>query len=169
MAGSWAKIPILRAAMLAHPEAEWLWSVDVNAVFTDMDFSLPLAAYHDRYNLVLYGWPDKLFGGRGRGWGSTPACSSSATASGRWTSWTSGSGLPGAAAACGSAVGEQELRAAGAGRDGFTVATRCVHPLPADTRAGEAPPPETSPHLSPPLAALLREPICHHRGFRSVL
>ncbi|KAF8650828.1 hypothetical protein HU200_063735 [Digitaria exilis] len=29
----------VRAAMVAHPEAEW---VDSDAVFTDMDFSLPL-------------------------------------------------------------------------------------------------------------------------------
>jgi len=43
MVAFWAKIPIVRAAMLAHPEAEWVWWVDADAVFTDMDFSLPLA------------------------------------------------------------------------------------------------------------------------------
>ncbi|PWZ26024.1 putative glycosyltransferase 6 [Zea mays] len=60
MGGYWAKIPIVRAAMLAHPDAEWVWWVDSDAVFTDMDFSLPLAKYGGR-NFVVYGWPDKFF------------------------------------------------------------------------------------------------------------
>ncbi|KAL6654130.1 hypothetical protein ACP70R_007595 [Stipagrostis hirtigluma subsp. patula] len=60
MKGYWAKIPIVRAAMLAHPEAEWVWWVDEDAVFTDMDFSLPLAKYAGR-NFVLYGWPERFF------------------------------------------------------------------------------------------------------------
>ncbi|OQU83607.1 hypothetical protein SORBI_3005G144101 [Sorghum bicolor] len=60
MTGYWAKIPIVRAAMVAHPEAEWVWWVDSDAVFTDMDFSLPLAKYAGR-NLVVYGWPHKFF------------------------------------------------------------------------------------------------------------
>ncbi|XP_066341931.1 probable glycosyltransferase 6 [Miscanthus floridulus] len=60
MRGYWAKIPIVRAAMLAHPEAEWVWWVDSDAVFTDMDFSLPLAKYAGR-NFVVYGWPNKFF------------------------------------------------------------------------------------------------------------
>ncbi|RLM59002.1 putative glycosyltransferase 6 [Panicum miliaceum] len=51
MTGYWAKIPVVRAAMLAHSEVEWVLWVDSDAVFTDMDFSLPLAAY---------GWPDKI-------------------------------------------------------------------------------------------------------------
>jgi hypothetical protein len=66
MPGYWAKLPALRAAMLAHPEAEWLWWVDVDAVVTDMDFSLPLGTrYRDR-NLVLYGWPERFF--KDRSW-----------------------------------------------------------------------------------------------------
>ncbi|KAL6842915.1 hypothetical protein ACP4OV_027228 [Aristida adscensionis] len=60
MTGSWTKIPIVRAAMLAHPEAEWVWWVDEDAVFTDMDFSLPLHRYAGR-NFVLSGWPKTLF------------------------------------------------------------------------------------------------------------
>ena len=55
MSSYWAKIPIVRAAMLAHPEAEWIWWVDSDAVFTDMDFSLPLATRYAGYNLVAYG------------------------------------------------------------------------------------------------------------------
>jgi len=60
MTGYWAKIPIVRAAMLAHPEAEWVWWVDSDAVLTDMDFSLPLAARYGGRNFVAYGWPDKI-------------------------------------------------------------------------------------------------------------
>ncbi|KAL6654789.1 hypothetical protein ACP70R_008254 [Stipagrostis hirtigluma subsp. patula] len=60
MAWCWAKIPLVRAAMLAHPEAEWVWWVDEDAVLTDMDFSLPLAKYAGR-NFVLHGHPKKVF------------------------------------------------------------------------------------------------------------
>ncbi|KAK4749443.1 hypothetical protein SAY87_026892 [Trapa incisa] len=52
----WAKYPAVRAAMLAHPEAEWIWWVDSDAIFTDMDFILPLDRY-EGYNLVVHGWP----------------------------------------------------------------------------------------------------------------
>ncbi|KAG6422307.1 hypothetical protein SASPL_118874 [Salvia splendens] len=37
----WAKMAAVRAAMLAHPEAEWIWWVDSDAAFTDMDFLPP--------------------------------------------------------------------------------------------------------------------------------
>ncbi|CAN6372315.1 unnamed protein product [Urochloa humidicola] len=60
MTSYWAKIPIVRAAMLAHPDAEWIWWVDSDAVFTDMDFSLPLATRYAGKNFVAYGWPDKI-------------------------------------------------------------------------------------------------------------
>lgn len=60
MNGAWAKIPIMRAAMVSHPEAGWIWWVDSDAVFTDMDFSLPLATKYSGYNFVVYGWPDKI-------------------------------------------------------------------------------------------------------------
>ncbi|XP_048429909.1 galactomannan galactosyltransferase 1-like [Pyrus x bretschneideri] len=52
--GAWAKLPTLRAAMLAHPEAEWMWWVDSDAIVTDMDFKIPLERYKD-HNLVVYG------------------------------------------------------------------------------------------------------------------
>ncbi|CAA6657546.1 unnamed protein product [Spirodela intermedia] len=41
----WAKIPLVRAAMVAHPECEWIWWVDSDAIFTDMD-----------HHLVVHGW-----------------------------------------------------------------------------------------------------------------
>ncbi|CAD6253636.1 unnamed protein product [Miscanthus lutarioriparius] len=62
MVAYWAKIPAVRAAMLAHPDAEWVWWVDADAVFTDMDFSLPLARYNRHgHNLVVYGWEREVY------------------------------------------------------------------------------------------------------------
>ncbi|KAK4767685.1 hypothetical protein SAY86_015435 [Trapa natans] len=55
MRSFWAKYPAVRAAMLAHPEAEWIWWVDSDALFTDMDFALPLDRYRS-HNLVVHGW-----------------------------------------------------------------------------------------------------------------
>nr|QSB46675.1 transferase [Rubia yunnanensis] len=52
----WAKTPVVKAAMLAHPEAEWIWWVDSDAAFTDMDFTLPFDRYKD-HNMVIHGWP----------------------------------------------------------------------------------------------------------------
>uniref|UniRef100_A0ACD5YKN6 Uncharacterized protein n=1 Tax=Avena sativa TaxID=4498 RepID=A0ACD5YKN6_AVESA len=57
----WAKIPAVRAAMVAHPEAEWVWWVDSDAVLTDMDFRLPLPRYA-AHNLVVHGWPGLVYG-----------------------------------------------------------------------------------------------------------
>ncbi|KAJ3705259.1 hypothetical protein LUZ61_008964 [Rhynchospora tenuis] len=56
----WAKIPVIRAAMLAHPEAEWIWWVDSDAIITDMDFSLPLDRYRG-HNMVVNGWPQLIY------------------------------------------------------------------------------------------------------------
>ncbi|CAO2147050.1 unnamed protein product [Urochloa humidicola] len=60
MMSYWSKIPIMRAAMLAHPDAEWVWWVDSDAVFTDMDFSLPLTTRYARKNFVAYGVPKDI-------------------------------------------------------------------------------------------------------------
>ncbi|CAK9141117.1 unnamed protein product [Ilex paraguariensis] len=56
----WAKIPAVQAAMVAHPEAEWIWWVDSDAAFTDMDFKLPLDRYTN-HNLVIHGWPHLIY------------------------------------------------------------------------------------------------------------
>ncbi|XP_021837442.2 putative glycosyltransferase 7 [Spinacia oleracea] len=56
----WAKYPVVKSAMLAHPEAEWIWWVDSDAALTDMDFSLPLERYKE-HNLVIHGWPKLVF------------------------------------------------------------------------------------------------------------
>lgn len=55
MGSYWAKLPVIRAAMVAHPEAEWIWWVDSDALFTDMEFKLPLERYKN-HNLVVHGW-----------------------------------------------------------------------------------------------------------------
>ncbi|KAK9678455.1 hypothetical protein RND81_11G212700 [Saponaria officinalis] len=60
MSGYWAKYPVIRAAMMAHPEAEWIWWIDSDAIITDMDFNIPLEKYKD-YNLVVPGWPNLIF------------------------------------------------------------------------------------------------------------
>lgn len=56
----WAKYPVVRAAMLAHPEAEWIWWIDSDALFTDMDFELPLERYKG-HNLVVHGWTNLIY------------------------------------------------------------------------------------------------------------
>lgn len=66
----WAKIPVVRAAMVAHPEAEWIWWVDSDACITDMEFELPLEKY-DSFNLILHGWPRLVY--EARSWTSLNA------------------------------------------------------------------------------------------------
>ncbi|CAM6119298.1 unnamed protein product [Calypogeia fissa] len=60
MAGFWAKLPLLRKLMVAHPEVEWIWWMDSDAMFTDMHFELPLKKYKD-YNMVLHGWDELVY------------------------------------------------------------------------------------------------------------
>lgn len=60
LAGYWAKLPLIRRLMLSHPEVEWIWWMDSDALFTDMVFEIPLSKYND-YNLVIHGYPDLLF------------------------------------------------------------------------------------------------------------
>lgn len=56
----WAKIPVLRAAMVAHPEAEWVYWVDSDAAFTDMEFKIPFDRYKN-HNLVVHGWLKTIY------------------------------------------------------------------------------------------------------------
>eukprot|EP01018_Ginkgo_biloba_P028588 Gb_09703 [translate_table: standard] len=60
MAGYWAKLPLLRRLMLSHPEVEWIWWMDSDAMFTDMVFELPVEKYKD-YNFILHGWDDLVY------------------------------------------------------------------------------------------------------------
>ena len=60
MAGYWAKLPLLRRLMLSHPEVEWIWWMDSDAMFTDMVFEIPMSKYKG-YNLIIHGYSEKLF------------------------------------------------------------------------------------------------------------
>ncbi|EFJ06410.1 glycosyltransferase CAZy family GT34-like protein [Selaginella moellendorffii] len=59
----WVKLPLIRSFMLAHPEVEWLWWIDSDAVLTDMTFQFPSERYKD-YNLVIHGWEHLVYGER---------------------------------------------------------------------------------------------------------
>lgn len=60
LAGYWAKLPLIRRLMLSHPEVEWIWWMDSDALFTDMVFEIPVSKY-DNYNMVVHGYPDLMF------------------------------------------------------------------------------------------------------------
>ncbi|GAB4829102.1 Probable xyloglucan 6-xylosyltransferase 5 [Ancistrocladus abbreviatus] len=60
LAGYWAKLPLIRRLMLSHPEIEWIWWIDSDAMFTDMVFEIPMKKY-EHHNLVIHGYPDLLF------------------------------------------------------------------------------------------------------------
>ncbi|CAM6097735.1 unnamed protein product [Calypogeia fissa] len=60
MDGYWIKLPSVRKMMLAHPEAEWIWWMDSDALFTDMEFEMPMEKYAN-HNMVLHGFPWKVF------------------------------------------------------------------------------------------------------------
>ncbi|KAL3528424.1 hypothetical protein ACH5RR_007746 [Cinchona calisaya] len=59
MVGYWSKLPLIRRLMLSHPEVEWIWWMDSDALFTDMSFGIPVNKYND-YNLVVHGYKDLL-------------------------------------------------------------------------------------------------------------
>ncbi|KAL2945432.1 Xyloglucan 6-xylosyltransferase 1 [Bienertia sinuspersici] len=60
MSGFWAKLPLIRNLLLGHPEVEFLWWMDSDAMFTDMEFELPWEKY-EGYNLVMHGWKEMVF------------------------------------------------------------------------------------------------------------
>ncbi|XP_038974301.1 probable xyloglucan 6-xylosyltransferase 1 [Phoenix dactylifera] len=60
MAGFWAKLPLIRSLLLAHPEVEFLWWMDSDAMFTDMAFELPWDRYAP-FNLVMHGWNEMVY------------------------------------------------------------------------------------------------------------
>lgn len=70
MKSFWAKLPVVKAAMLAHPEAEWIWWIDSDAAITDMEFKVPLERYKD-HNMVVHGWPGEIY--QKRSWTSLNA------------------------------------------------------------------------------------------------
>ncbi|XP_057806037.1 xyloglucan 6-xylosyltransferase 2-like [Salvia miltiorrhiza] len=60
MSGFWAKLPLIRKLLLSHPEVEFLWWMDSDAMFTDMAFELPWERYKD-VNLVMHGWDEMIY------------------------------------------------------------------------------------------------------------
>ncbi|GAA0179344.1 transferase [Lithospermum erythrorhizon] len=60
MKSFWAKISLVRAAMMAHPEVEWIWWMDSDAMFTDMEFKIPFERY-SHHNFVVHGWPNLIY------------------------------------------------------------------------------------------------------------
>ncbi|XP_074328336.1 xyloglucan 6-xylosyltransferase 1-like [Apium graveolens] len=60
MAGFWAKLPLIRKLLLSHPEVEFLWWMDSDAMFTDMAFEIPWKRYEDR-NLIMHGWNEMVY------------------------------------------------------------------------------------------------------------
>ncbi|XP_047938538.1 probable xyloglucan 6-xylosyltransferase 5 [Salvia hispanica] len=60
MSGHWGKLLQIRQLMVAHPEAEWIWWMDSDALFTDMVFQIPFHRYRSS-NMIIHGYPDMLF------------------------------------------------------------------------------------------------------------
>ncbi|MQM03122.1 hypothetical protein Taro_035897, partial [Colocasia esculenta] len=60
MAGFWAKLPLIRKLLLSHPDVEFLWWMDSDAMFTDMAFEVPWERYKD-HNLVMHGWNEMVY------------------------------------------------------------------------------------------------------------
>ncbi|VFQ64652.1 unnamed protein product [Cuscuta campestris] len=63
MSGFWAKLPLIRKLMLSHPEVEFFWWMDSDAMFTDMAFELPWEKYKES-NLIIHGWDHMVYGDR---------------------------------------------------------------------------------------------------------
>ncbi|GFZ12126.1 xyloglucan xylosyltransferase 5 [Actinidia rufa] len=56
LAGYWAKLPLIRRLLLSHPEVEWIWWMDSDALFTDMVFEIPLPKYDGGLWICLDEW-----------------------------------------------------------------------------------------------------------------
>ncbi|XP_052206643.1 xyloglucan 6-xylosyltransferase 2-like [Diospyros lotus] len=61
MAGFWAKLPLIRKLLISHPDIEFLWWMDSDAMFTDMAFEIPWERYRDS-NFVMHGWDHMVYG-----------------------------------------------------------------------------------------------------------
>jgi xyloglucan 6-xylosyltransferase len=60
MLGWWVKTFLTHMLMKQHPEIDWFWWMDSDAIFTDMSFQLPLKKY-EKYNMVMHGWDDSVY------------------------------------------------------------------------------------------------------------
>ncbi|XP_049405454.1 probable xyloglucan 6-xylosyltransferase 3 [Solanum stenotomum] len=59
LSGYWSKLPLIRKLMISHPEIEWIWWMDSDAMFTDMVFEIPLSKYNGK-NLIIHGYRELL-------------------------------------------------------------------------------------------------------------
>ncbi|XP_023548364.1 xyloglucan 6-xylosyltransferase 1-like [Cucurbita pepo subsp. pepo] len=60
MTGFWGKLPLIRTLLLSHPEVEFIWWMDSDAMFTDMSFEIPWERYRD-FNFVMHGWKEMVY------------------------------------------------------------------------------------------------------------
>lgn len=60
MADFWVKLPLIRKLLFSHPEIEFLWWMDSDAMFTSMAFEIPRERYKD-HNFVMHGWNEIVY------------------------------------------------------------------------------------------------------------
>ncbi|XP_024369636.1 xyloglucan 6-xylosyltransferase 1 [Physcomitrium patens] len=60
MTSWWVKTFLTHMLMKEHPEIDWFWWMDSDAIFTDMSFQLPLHKY-EKYNMVMHGWDEVVY------------------------------------------------------------------------------------------------------------
>lgn len=58
----WVKLPVVRKLMLTHPEVEWVWWMDSDAIFTDMTFDVPFDKYEPHVHMVMQGYDSLVYG-----------------------------------------------------------------------------------------------------------
>ncbi|CAM6040293.1 unnamed protein product, partial [Sphagnum compactum] len=60
MTSWWVKVFLTHMLMLKHPEVDWIWWMDSDAIFTDMSFEIPFHKYAN-HNMVMHGWDDAVY------------------------------------------------------------------------------------------------------------
>jgi xyloglucan 6-xylosyltransferase len=60
MTSWWVKTFLTHMLMKQHPEIDWFWWMDADAIFTDMSFNLPFEKYKN-HNMVMHGWEDAVY------------------------------------------------------------------------------------------------------------
>lgn len=60
MTGWWVKVFLTHMLMKDHPEYDWIWWMDSDAIFTDMTFEVPWEKYGN-YNMIMHGWEDAVY------------------------------------------------------------------------------------------------------------
>lgn len=60
MVGGWAKVFLTHMLMLDHPEVDWILWMDSDALFTDMNFELPMDKYENS-SMVMQGRDENVY------------------------------------------------------------------------------------------------------------